>query len=87
MNPSPEEATSPTDTEAKLASWWKELLGVEVVRPEDHFLEIGGNSLMATVLSNRIESELGVEVSMAELFNTLRAVATLCDELRQEQSA
>jgi acyl carrier protein len=87
MNPSPEEASGLTDTEAKLAAWWKDLLGVEVVRPEDHFLEIGGNSLMATVLSNRIENELGVEVSMVELFNTLRAVATLCDELRQEQNA
>ncbi|MBZ4329852.1 phosphopantetheine-binding protein [Corallococcus interemptor] len=87
MNPSPEEAARLTDTEAKLAAWWKELLGVEVVRPEDHFLEMGGNSLMATVLSNRIESELGVEVSMVELFNTLQAVATLCDELRQEQTA
>ncbi|NOK12202.1 phosphopantetheine-binding protein [Corallococcus exercitus] len=86
MNQSPEE-TSTSDTEAKLAAWWKELLGVEVVRPEDHFLEIGGNSLMATVLSNRIESELGVEVSMVELFDTLRAVATLCDELLQEQTA
>ncbi|RKG94792.1 phosphopantetheine-binding protein [Corallococcus carmarthensis] len=85
MNQSPEEASS--DTEAKLAAWWKDLLGVEAVRPEDHFLELGGNSLMATVLSNRIESELGVEVSMGELFNTLRAVATLCDELRQEQIA
>lgn len=87
MNPSPEEAASLTETEVKLAAWWKDLLGVEVVRPEDHFLEIGGNSLMATVLSNRIESELGVEVSMVELFNTLRAVAALCDELRQEQTA
>ncbi|MBN8231297.1 hypothetical protein JYK02_27655 [Corallococcus macrosporus] len=86
MNPSTEEAAT-SGTEATLAAWWKELLGVEVVRPEDHFLEIGGNSLMATVLSNRIESELGVEVSMVELFDTLRAVATLCDELRQEQTA
>ncbi|NBD11918.1 MULTISPECIES: phosphopantetheine-binding protein [Corallococcus] len=76
-----------TDAERRLAGWWRELLGVEVVRPDDHFLEIGGNSLMATVLSNRIESELGVEVSMVDLFNTLRDVAALCEALRQEQSA
>lgn len=76
-----------TDAERRLAAWWRELLGVEVVRPDDHFLEIGGNSLMATVLSNRIESELGVEVSMVDLFNTLRDVAALCEALRQEQNA
>ncbi|RKH08588.1 hypothetical protein D7V97_18990 [Corallococcus sp. CA053C] len=73
--------------ERRLAGWWRELLGVEVVRPEDHFLEIGGNSLMATLLSNRIESELGVEVSMVDLFNTLRDVAALCEQLREELNA
>ncbi|WP_233582969.1 phosphopantetheine-binding protein [Corallococcus sp. CA053C] len=76
-----------TDMERRLAGWWRELLGVEVVRPEDHFLEIGGNSLMATLLSNRIESELGVEVSMVDLFNTLRDVAALCEQLREELNA
>lgn len=76
-----------TDMERRLAGWWRELLGVEVVRPEDHFLELGGNSLMATVLANRIEKELGVELSMVDLFTTLRDVASLCEELREAPDA
>ncbi|RKH40143.1 phosphopantetheine-binding protein [Corallococcus sicarius] len=76
-----------TDMERKLAGWWRELLGVEVVHPEDHFLELGGNSLMATVLANRIEKELGVELSMVDLFTTLRDVASLCEELREAPNA
>jgi acyl carrier protein len=69
----------------RLSSYWRELLGVEAVRPEDHFLEVGGNSLMATMLANRIEKELGVQLSMVDLFNTLEHVATLCEELLREQ--
>jgi acyl carrier protein len=81
-----DEEAQTQEMERTLAGWWRELLGVEVVKPEDHFLEVGGNSLMATVLSNRIEHELGVELSMVDLFNTLHDVAVLCVQLRQEAS-
>ncbi|MBU8898146.1 hypothetical protein KRR26_21235 [Corallococcus sp. M34] len=74
-----------TSMEQKLADYWRDSLGVEVVRPTDHFLEIGGNSLLATMLANRIEDELGVQVSMVDLFNTLEHVASLCEQLLQEQ--
>lgn len=69
----------------RLSGYWRELLGVESVRPEDHFLEVGGNSLMATMLANRIEKDLGIQLSMVDLFNTLEHVAALCDELLREQ--
>ncbi|NOK22360.1 phosphopantetheine-binding protein [Corallococcus carmarthensis] len=85
MNQSPEEASS--DTEAKLAAWWKDLLGVDTVRPEDHFLEVGGNSLLATMLANRIEDDLGLQVGMVDLFNTLSAVAAVCERLQSESQA
>nr|WP_217440496.1 MULTISPECIES: phosphopantetheine-binding protein [unclassified Myxococcus] len=69
----------------QLAGYWRELLGAEVVKPEDHFLEIGGNSLMATMLANRIEEELGIQLSMVDLFNTLEHVAAVCEEQLREQ--
>ncbi|WP_163996204.1 phosphopantetheine-binding protein [Pyxidicoccus caerfyrddinensis] len=69
----------------RLSGYWRELLGVEVVRPEDHFLEVGGNSLMATMLANRIEKDLDVQLSMVDLFNTLEHVAALCEEQLREQ--
>ncbi len=73
--------------EQTLSAWWRELLGVEVVKPGDHFLELGGNSLLATLLSNRIEDELGIHLSMVELFDTLEQVTALCQERLEEGSA
>ncbi|NTX05004.1 hypothetical protein HUA74_12735 [Myxococcus sp. CA051A] len=77
--------SSTTPLVRQLAGYWRELLGAEVVKPEDHFLEIGGNSLMATMLANRIEEELGIQLSMVDLFNTLEHVAAVCEEQLREQ--
>ena len=75
----------PTPIEQKLTAYWCELLGVEVVKPEDHFIQLGGNSLLATMLANRIEEDLGVRPSMVELLNTLEQVAVVCEDLIREQ--
>ncbi|GEN05113.1 Phosphopantetheine attachment site [Myxococcus fulvus] len=77
--------TSTTPLQDKLAAYWRELLGAEVVRQQDHFLEVGGNSLMATMLANRIEEELGVQLSMVDLFDTLEHVTAVCEEQLREQ--
>lgn len=77
--------SSTTPLVRQLAGYWRELLGTDVVKPEDHFLEMGGNSLMATMLANRIEEELGVQLSMVDLFNTLEHVAAACEEQLLEQ--
>jgi len=73
-----------TPMEERLSGYWRELLGVEVVKPGDHFFELGGNSMMATLLANRIEDELGIRPSMEVLFDTLERVATACEELVEE---
>ncbi len=70
-----------TPLQLKIAGYWRELLDVPAVYLEDHFIEIGGNSLMATMLANYIEEELGVRPGMADLFNTLDQVAAACEEL------
>ncbi|RKG59323.1 hypothetical protein D7W79_41915 [Corallococcus exercitus] len=77
----------PSPMESRLAGYWQELLGVDAVRPEDHFLEVGGNSLLATMLANRIEDDLGLQVGMVDLFNTLSAVAAVCERLQRETQA
>ncbi len=76
--------TPRTPMEERISGYWRELLGVQVVKPSDHFFELGGNSMMATILANRIEDELGVRPSMEELFNTLEQVARACEELVEE---
>ncbi len=73
-----------TPMEERISGYWRELLGVQVVKPSDHFFELGGNSMMATILANRIEDELGIRPSMEALFNTLEQVAIACEEMVEE---
>jgi acyl carrier protein len=74
-----------TQMERRLAGYWSELLGLQEIGRGDHFISLGGNSLLATMLANRIEEELGVRPMMGELFSTLEEVATLCEQLVQGQ--
>ena len=64
-----------------IAGHWKELLGVEAVRPTDDFIALGGNSMLAMMLANRIEDDLGVRPEIVELFATLEQVARACQAL------
>ncbi|HZH15275.1 MAG TPA: phosphopantetheine-binding protein [Archangium sp.] len=75
-----------TQMERRLAGYWSELLGLQEIGRGDHFISLGGNSLLATMLANRIEEDLGIRPMMGELFNTLEEVATLCEQLVQEQA-
>ena len=79
--PSPDPAPS---VEATIARHWRELLGVDAVAPTDHFIQLGGDSVRATMLANRIEDELGVRPSVVELFTTLAEVARHCEALLAE---
>jgi len=67
------------ELEEKLAAIWKELLGVEQVGTSDDFFELGGHSLLATRVVSRIKKQLGIEVSINDLFNnpTVKDLATL----------
>ena len=57
-----------TSIEARVAAIWAEVLGVETVGVEDHFLELGGNSLKATQVMARLRSTLGVALPQRTLF-------------------
>ncbi len=68
-------------TEGKLAEIWSELLDVEVVGPNDRFVELGGNSLLATIFINRVEELLQVRLELPVVFGkTLQQLAELCAE-------
>jgi amino acid adenylation domain-containing protein len=47
---------------------WREVLGVDDARPEDHFLKLGGHSIKALRLLSRLEQEFGVTVELADFF-------------------
>jgi acyl carrier protein len=50
------------DVEARLAAMWREVLSVPEVAADDNFLDLGGNSLRAGEMAQRIRAELGVAV-------------------------
>ncbi|MFI9275595.1 amino acid adenylation domain-containing protein [Kitasatospora sp. NPDC052896] len=56
-----------TGTEAMLAGLWEELLGISPVGVHDRFLDLGGQSLIATRLCARLRKLTGAELTPAEL--------------------
>ena len=62
--------------EARLQALWCEELGLDHVGLDDHFLEIGGNSLQAAVMMVRLEQMTGRSLPLATLLQapTVRAL-------------
>ncbi|WP_143693226.1 non-ribosomal peptide synthetase, partial [Vibrio mangrovi] len=56
------------ETETKLSEIWAEMFGIAQVSRHDDFFELGGHSLMAVQLVSRIRALLGLEMSLASLF-------------------
>ncbi|MGW6376760.1 non-ribosomal peptide synthase/polyketide synthase, partial [Rhodococcus sp. NPDC055112] len=71
-----------TATEIVVARICAELLGKPRVGASDNFFDLGGNSLLATRLLARLDSELGVRVSVRDLFEspTVSALAAALDD-------
>ncbi|WP_197435162.1 acyl carrier protein [Nitratireductor arenosus] len=44
------------------------ILKCEDIGPQTYFLEVGGDSLVAPVLANRIEAEFGVRPQLEDIF-------------------
>lgn len=74
------------DSEAYLASLWKEIIGVEQARPADKFLDLGGNSLTLNIMLKRIEKETSAAMPARLFFDpetsTLANLASVLDGLR-----
>ncbi|PWK15793.1 non-ribosomal peptide synthetase [Tumebacillus permanentifrigoris] len=59
-------ANSPT--EDLMAMFWKEVLGLSKVEPDDHFLTLGGDSLMMIQIKSRIQKVLNLNVPIRDVF-------------------
>ncbi|MFD9885795.1 amino acid adenylation domain-containing protein, partial [Streptomyces alboflavus] len=65
-----------TPAESALAAVWADVLGVDDVMADDDFLALGGDSILAARVLARIRDDLGVRLSVRDLF-TARTVAAL----------
>ncbi len=75
----------PRDTvELLLAQIWEDVLDLQRVGVQSNFFELGGNSVLAVILTSRIERVFGVSLPLAALFQgaTIEHLGIL---LRQKQ--
>ncbi len=70
------------ETEKRLVEIWEDLLLVKPVGVQDDFFEIGGSSLLALQLFERIETVFGVNLPLSGLFRgaTIEHLAALIEE-------
>ena len=73
-------------TEAEIARVWEEVLEIEGVGVEDDFVELGGDSLLASRIVSRIAERCRMEPTLAGLF-VARTVAELAVEVLQARAA
>jgi acyl carrier protein len=56
-----------TDLEKMLVAIWEEILGISGLGIRDSFFELGGDSLMASVVATRLQEKLAVDVPLREM--------------------
>ena len=64
----------------------KRTLGFEQIGVHDNFFELGGDSFVAVQVAARLQSELGVELAVAKLYQGL-TIRTLAALLAQDEDA
>lgn len=76
-----------TEYEACICEVFEEILGVEKVSVEDNFFAIGGHSLRATKVVNRLEELTGISIPLRVIFTakTAKNIASYMDDQKNNQ--
>src|SRR6185295_9873132 len=74
-----------TPLEQQLADVWQELFGIEQIGIHDRFLDLGGNSLLATQLVLRMRDTFNLNLSLRAVFEapTIAQLAVMIELKRQ----
>lgn len=67
-------------TEEVIANIWQDILGLRTIGVHDNFFTIGGHSLKATQVMSKILDELGIKISIRELF-TFPTIAGISEHI------
>ncbi|MDY7016076.1 MAG: amino acid adenylation domain-containing protein, partial [Cyanobacteriota bacterium] len=68
-----------SSTEQKLTNIWQQVLGLELIGMDDDFLNLGGDSLLATQIINRIRETFQAEIALDSLLEE----STIAKQARQ----
>lgn len=81
-----EQGSIKTKWERRIAGIWEDLLQVQGIGTDVPFLRVGGNSLFAARLVNRIREDLKINVSLKEIFDysTIKQQALLVGESNRQ---
>lgn len=77
--------TAKTPAERQLIALWTELLGTSEIRSSDNFFDVGGHSLMAVEMAERVKRETGVQLNLLDIANG--TLGTLAAGLSAAQAA
>ncbi|WP_066501828.1 non-ribosomal peptide synthetase [Abyssisolibacter fermentans] len=80
------EYEAPTnETQKKLVSIYKEILGLNKIGINDNFFDLGGHSLKATILISKIHKEFNVQIQMQEIFtaSTIKEISKCIDNAKK----
>ena len=68
--------------EAELTAIWQSVLGREPIGMQDHFLDLGGDSLQATMIASRVREHFGISLSLLDLLEapTLEEQARIVEQ-------
>ncbi|MCP5048616.1 MAG: hypothetical protein GY940_15710 [bacterium] len=69
-------------TEQRMAVIWKEVLKYDEIKPEDNFFRLGGHSLMANQVLNKIKKVFHLELDFEDIFKfpTLKSFSLYVDD-------
>lgn len=65
---------------------WRDVLGVDTVRPTDNFIDVGGNSILAIQVASRLREHLDVALEPTDVL-LAGSLAELADRVTSEVSA
>ncbi|MFB2937535.1 AMP-binding protein [Aerosakkonemataceae cyanobacterium BLCC-F154] len=83
----PVEYTPPqTANEIKLAEIWSQVLGIEKIGIHDNFFQLGGDSILAAQIVNRVRDTWEVELSFLIFFQQ-PTIATMAEKITQAGAA
>ncbi len=86
MASSSEQGVPTAYLEQRLTTLWREVLGIDSVDPSASFFDLGGTSILATVLFNRLEADMGLRLPPTILFEH-NSIASLTAVLGQDEMA